>query len=57
MPEQDKITLALKEIKHCEALTVKVADGIIVSIPKQRVYCRMKDGIRTEKDIPEEVKR
>lgn len=57
MVEQDKITLALKEIKYCENLRVNVADGTIVSIPKQRIFRATKHGIKTEIVIDEEIKR
>lgn len=56
MPEQDKIQLALKEIGFCEDLKVKVADGKVIAILKQRVFRPARHGVKTEIVIDEEIK-
>lgn len=57
MSEQDKIAQALKEIGHCESLKVEVADGVIVKIPKQRIFARARHGVKKEIVIDEEITR
>lgn len=58
MPDpRDKIAEALKEIGHADDLRVKVADGVIVCIPRQRITCPARHGVKTEKVIEEEITR
>lgn len=57
MAEQDKITLALREIGHCPELKVAVADGVIVKILKQRIFREQRNGIKIEIVIDEEIRR
>ena len=54
--EQDKITLALKEIGYGE-IKVTIQDGVIIKIPKQRVFCNERHGIKKEIVIDGEIKR
>ena len=53
----DRIVQALHEIGHCPELKVRVADGVIVSIPPQRVFQVKRAGVRREVVIDEEIKR
>ena len=57
MAEQDKISLALNEIGHCRDLRVNIADGKLTSIPAQKVFQVNRNGVITEKTIPEEIKK
>jgi len=57
MAEQDKITLALREIGPCPELKVAVADGVIVKILRQRVFREKRYGIKTEVVIDEDITR
>ena len=55
--DPNKIDLALKEIEHCDCLTTKIKDGVIVCIPKQRHTISNRHGVKKELIIDEEITR
>jgi hypothetical protein len=57
MAADNKVDLALKEIGFTDDLRVKVSDGVIVCIPKQRISRPERHGIKTELVIEEEITR
>jgi len=53
----NKVEQALKEIGFADELKVKIADGVIVCIPKQRVSRAARNGVKTEVVIDEDITR
>lgn len=52
---EDRIRSALKEIGFCDELKVKIADGEIIAISKQRAFKPARHGIKTEITIESEI--